>query len=138
MHFNVLSVNPGIPDSFAAEPRSPQNKKARAPSLPGRTRAHQSPREHLRSPCAQPFSYLWTFQTIIRRIPPQRACYTVVVRQKSRPGRGSMGERKTPARRRRVVCIGGGTGQSQVLRGLAPSPLDITALDGDTDNGGHS
>ena len=41
-------------------------------------------------------------------------------------------------RRKRVVCIGGGTGQSQVLRGLARFPLDITALVGVTDNGGHS
>ena len=49
------------------------------------------------------------------------------------PGRGKPG-----ARRRRVVCIGGGTGQSQVLRGLARYPLDITALVGVTDNGGHS
>ncbi|MBI3855253.1 MAG: YvcK family protein [Planctomycetes bacterium] len=40
--------------------------------------------------------------------------------------------------RKRVVCIGGGTGQSQVLRGLARFPLDITALVGVTDNGGHS
>jgi uncharacterized cofD-like protein len=37
-----------------------------------------------------------------------------------------------------VVCIGGGTGQSQVLRGLVRSPIDITALVGVTDNGGHS
>ena len=36
------------------------------------------------------------------------------------------------------MCIGGGTGQSQVLRGLARDPLDITALVGVTDNGGHS
>ena len=41
-------------------------------------------------------------------------------------------------RRRRVVCIGGGTGQSQVLRCLSRYPLDITALVGVTDNGGHS
>ncbi len=40
--------------------------------------------------------------------------------------------------RKRVVCIGGGTGQSQVLRGLSRVPLDITALVGVTDNGGHS
>lgn len=40
--------------------------------------------------------------------------------------------------RKRVVCIGGGTGQSQVLRGLSKIPLDITALVGVTDNGGHS
>jgi uncharacterized cofD-like protein len=42
------------------------------------------------------------------------------------------------AARRRVVCLGGGTGQSQVLRGLSRFPLDITALVGVTDNGGHS
>ncbi len=42
------------------------------------------------------------------------------------------------ARTRRVVCIGGGTGQSQVLRGLSRHPLEITALVGVTDNGGHS
>ncbi len=40
--------------------------------------------------------------------------------------------------RKRVVCIGGGTGQSQILRSLARYPLDITALVGVTDNGGHS
>lgn len=40
--------------------------------------------------------------------------------------------------RKRVVCIGGGTGQSQILRGLARYPLDITAIVGVTDNGGHS
>jgi uncharacterized cofD-like protein len=45
-----------------------------------------------------------------------------------------MGERE----RRRVVCIGGGTGQSQVLRALARDPVDITAMVGVTDNGGHS
>jgi len=36
------------------------------------------------------------------------------------------------------VCIGGGTGQSQILRGLSRYPLDITAIVGVTDNGGHS
>lgn len=36
------------------------------------------------------------------------------------------------------MCIGGGTGQSQVLRSLSRHPLDITALVGVTDNGGHS
>ena len=41
-------------------------------------------------------------------------------------------------RRRRVVCIGGGTGQSQALRGLSRFPAQITALVGVTDNGGHS
>ncbi len=40
--------------------------------------------------------------------------------------------------RKRVVCIGGGTGQSHVLRGLSRYPLEITALVGVTDNGGHS
>jgi uncharacterized cofD-like protein len=40
--------------------------------------------------------------------------------------------------RPRVVCIGGGTGQSQVLRALSRYPLEITALVGVTDNGGHS
>ncbi|MBI2932664.1 MAG: YvcK family protein [Planctomycetes bacterium] len=38
----------------------------------------------------------------------------------------------------RIVCIGGGTGQSQLLRGLSRYPLDITAIVGVTDNGGHS
>lgn len=47
-----------------------------------------------------------------------------------------MGDRAR--RRRRVVCIGGGTGQSQILRGLSLDPFDITALVGVTDNGGHS
>jgi len=41
-------------------------------------------------------------------------------------------------RRRRIVCLGGGTGQSQVLRCLSKYPFDITALVGVTDNGGHS
>ncbi len=41
-------------------------------------------------------------------------------------------------KRRRLVCIGGGTGQSQLLRGLSRYPLDITAIVGVTDNGGHS
>ncbi len=40
--------------------------------------------------------------------------------------------------RKRVVCIGGGTGQSQLLHGLSRYPLDLTALVGVTDNGGHS
>lgn len=43
-----------------------------------------------------------------------------------------------PMRRRKVVCIGGGTGQSQVLRALSRHPVEITALVGVTDNGGHS
>src|ERR1041384_4806706 len=57
------------------------------------------------------------------------------------PGTGrhaGVSARISPVRRKRVVCIGGGTGQSQVLRGLARDPLDITALVGVTDNGGHS
>lgn len=41
-------------------------------------------------------------------------------------------------RRKRVVCIGGGTGQAQLLRGLSHHPLEITAIVGVTDNGGHS
>ncbi len=49
-----------------------------------------------------------------------------------------MSAESSGARRRRVVCIGGGTGQSQVLRSLSRHPLDITALVGVTDNGGHS
>lgn len=40
--------------------------------------------------------------------------------------------------RRRVVCIGGGTGQSQILRALSRPPVDVTAVVGVTDNGGHS
>lgn len=36
------------------------------------------------------------------------------------------------------MCIGGGTGQSQVLRALSRASLDITAIVGVTDNGGHS
>ncbi len=39
---------------------------------------------------------------------------------------------------KRIVCIGGGTGQSHVLKGLSGYPLEITALVGVTDNGGHS
>lgn len=37
-----------------------------------------------------------------------------------------------------VVCLGGGTGQSQVLRGLRGRGLHITSIVGVTDNGGHS
>lgn len=40
--------------------------------------------------------------------------------------------------RKRIVCVGGGTGQSQVLRGLSRYDADITAIVGVTDNGGHS
>jgi uncharacterized cofD-like protein len=40
--------------------------------------------------------------------------------------------------RKRVVCIGGGTGQSQILHALSKYPFDLTALVGVTDNGGHS
>jgi uncharacterized cofD-like protein len=47
-----------------------------------------------------------------------------------------MGE--STRRKRRIVCIGGGTGQSQILRALAADPVEITALVGVTDNGGHS
>lgn len=39
---------------------------------------------------------------------------------------------------RRVVCIGGGTGLAQVLKGLAGRPLRVTGVVGVTDNGGHS
>lgn len=42
------------------------------------------------------------------------------------------------ASRKRIVCIGGGTGQSQLLRGLSRYAADITAIVGVTDNGGHS
>jgi uncharacterized cofD-like protein len=41
-------------------------------------------------------------------------------------------------RRPRVVCIGGGTGQAQVLRGLAGFPVRLTSIVNVTDNGGHS
>ena len=37
-----------------------------------------------------------------------------------------------------IVCIGGGTGQSVVLKGLSKYPFNITAIVGVTDNGGHS
>lgn len=39
---------------------------------------------------------------------------------------------------KRIVCLGGGTGQSQVLRGLRGRGLHITSIVGVTDNGGHS
>jgi uncharacterized cofD-like protein len=41
-------------------------------------------------------------------------------------------------RRKRIVCIGGGTGQAQLLRGLSEHDAEITAIVGVTDNGGHS
>ena len=41
-------------------------------------------------------------------------------------------------RRKRVVCIGGGTGQSQILRALSRRPINLTAVVGVTDDGGHS
>ncbi len=40
--------------------------------------------------------------------------------------------------RKRIVCIGGGTGQAQLLRGLSRHGVDVTAIVGVTDNGGHS
>jgi uncharacterized cofD-like protein len=38
----------------------------------------------------------------------------------------------------RIVTLGGGTGQAQVLQGLAARGADVTAVVGVTDNGGHS
>jgi len=38
----------------------------------------------------------------------------------------------------RIVTLGGGTGQAQLLRGLAARGADVTAIVGVTDNGGHS
>jgi uncharacterized cofD-like protein len=38
----------------------------------------------------------------------------------------------------RIVTLGGGTGQGQVLRGLARRRVDLTGIVGVTDNGGHS
>ena len=38
----------------------------------------------------------------------------------------------------RIVTLGGGTGQAQLLRGLAARGADVTAIAGVTDNGGHS
>ena len=38
----------------------------------------------------------------------------------------------------RIVTLGGGTGQAQLLRGLAALGADVTAIAGVTDNGGHS
>ncbi len=38
----------------------------------------------------------------------------------------------------RIVTLGGGTGQAQVLRGLARRGADVVAVAGVTDNGGHS
>lgn len=37
-----------------------------------------------------------------------------------------------------IVTLGGGTGQAQLLRGLAARGADVTAIVGVTDNGGHS
>jgi uncharacterized cofD-like protein len=39
---------------------------------------------------------------------------------------------------KRVVCIGGGTGLAQVLKGLSGSRLELTGVVGVTDNGGHT
>lgn len=41
-------------------------------------------------------------------------------------------------RKPRIVCLGGGTGQSVILQGLSRYPVEITAIVGVTDNGGHS
>jgi len=38
----------------------------------------------------------------------------------------------------RIVTLGGGTGQGQLLRGLARRGVELTGLVGVTDNGGHS
>ncbi|HTF57371.1 MAG TPA: gluconeogenesis factor YvcK family protein [Planctomycetota bacterium] len=38
----------------------------------------------------------------------------------------------------RIVTLGGGTGQGQLLRGLSRRGLDVTGIVGVTDNGGHS
>lgn len=38
----------------------------------------------------------------------------------------------------KIVTLGGGTGQAQLLRGLAARGADVTAIVGVTDNGGHS
>jgi len=38
----------------------------------------------------------------------------------------------------KIVTLGGGTGQAQVLKGLAARGADVTAVVGVTDNGGHS
>lgn len=38
----------------------------------------------------------------------------------------------------RIVTLGGGTGQGQLVRGLAAAGTDVIALVGVTDNGGHS
>lgn len=42
------------------------------------------------------------------------------------------------SRRIRIACLGGGTGQAQLLRGLAAHDVDLNAIVGVTDNGGHS
>jgi uncharacterized cofD-like protein len=41
-------------------------------------------------------------------------------------------------KRPHIVCIGGGTGQAQVLRGLARYPVRLASIVNVTDNGGHS
>jgi uncharacterized cofD-like protein len=38
----------------------------------------------------------------------------------------------------RIVTLGGGTGQAQLVRGLVALGADVTAIAGVTDNGGHS
>lgn len=38
----------------------------------------------------------------------------------------------------KIVCLGGGTGQAQVLKGLAKARVRLTSVVGVTDNGGHS
>lgn len=40
--------------------------------------------------------------------------------------------------RRKVVCLGNGTGQAALLKGLRGYPYELTAIVGITDNGGHS
>lgn len=40
--------------------------------------------------------------------------------------------------RRKVVCLGNGTGQAVLLKGLKGYPYALTAIVGVTDNGGHS
>ncbi|MBI3269932.1 MAG: YvcK family protein [Planctomycetes bacterium] len=46
--------------------------------------------------------------------------------------------RRAAARRPRIVCLGGGTGQSVLLRGLSALPCELTGIVGVTDNGGHA
>jgi len=38
----------------------------------------------------------------------------------------------------RIVCLGGGTGQGQVLKGLKDKPVRLAAIVNVTDNGGHT